>query len=85
MPLNKKVFNYRLSRARHHGESTFGILSNKWHILHRPIDEDVPFAVDIIKCCCVLHNFVSELDGYNFEDTLTIAGFKERLGIEYRH
>jgi hypothetical protein len=81
--LNKKVFNYRLSRARRYVECTFGILSNKWRIFHRPIDVAVPFAVDIVKCC-VLHNFVRERDGYNFEDTLTIAGFEEtdlELGI----
>jgi len=29
------------------------------------------FAEDIIKACCVLHNFVREQDGYNFEHTLT--------------
>lgn len=58
-------------------ECTFGILSNKWRIFHRPIDVKVDFAVDIVKCCCVLHNFVRNRDGFSFDDTLTINGFEE--------
>ncbi|KAK2577575.1 hypothetical protein KPH14_012786 [Odynerus spinipes] len=70
----KRVFNYRLSRARRYIECTFGILSNKWRIFHRSIDVGIEFATDIVKCCCVLHNFVRERDGYHFEDTLTVNG-----------
>lgn len=28
------------------------------------------FAENIIKACCILHNYVRERDGYKFEDTL---------------
>jgi len=28
-------------------------------------------AIDIVKSCCVLHNFFRRRDGYKFEDTLT--------------
>lgn len=55
----------------------FGILSNKWRTLHRPIDVKVDFAVEVVKCSCLLHNFVRDRDGFNFEDTLTINGFEE--------
>lgn len=58
-------------------ECTFGILSNKWRILHRPIDVKVDFAVDIVKSCCVLHNFVRDRDGFSFDDTLAINGFEQ--------
>lgn len=59
--LNKqqKIFNYRLSRARRYIECTFGIMTNKWRILHRPINVDVSFATDIVQSICVLHNFLS--------------------------
>nr|CAI5820534.1 unnamed protein product [Callosobruchus analis] len=74
---HKGVFNYRLSRARRYIECTFGIMSNKWRILHRPMDVDINFAVDIIKCLCILHNFVRKRDGYRFEDTLTVVGLED--------
>jgi len=67
----KRIFNYRLSRARRYIECAFGILANKWRIFHRPINVNIDFAEDIIKACCILHNFVRERDGYNFEHTLT--------------
>ncbi|XP_050515077.1 uncharacterized protein LOC126891204 [Diabrotica virgifera virgifera] len=67
--VEKKIFNYRLSRARRYVECAFGLLANKWRILHRPID--VTFPDVIIQACCVLHNFVRKRDGYNFRDTLT--------------
>uniref|UniRef100_A0A8C5R7Y7 DDE Tnp4 domain-containing protein n=1 Tax=Leptobrachium leishanense TaxID=445787 RepID=A0A8C5R7Y7_9ANUR len=73
----KRIFNYRLSRARRYVECSFGILSNKWRILHRPLDVNVDFAVDIVKCCCVLHNFIRDHDGYNFRDSLSILGLKD--------
>lgn len=79
MPVRKKIFNYRLSCARRYVECTFGILSNKWRIFHRPIDVHVDFAVDIVKCCCILHNFVRDRDGFKFDDTLAISGFENYL------
>lgn len=77
LPDRKKIFNYHLTRARRYVECTFGILSNKWRIFHRPIDVKVDFAVDIVKCCCVLHNFVRDRDGFSIDDTLIINGFEE--------
>ncbi|PNF14965.1 hypothetical protein B7P43_G01566 [Cryptotermes secundus] len=81
LPVEKRVFNYRLSRARRYVECSFGILSNKWRILHRPLDVSVDFAVDIVKCCCILHNFVRDRDGFNLDDSLTVCGLEERPTI----
>ncbi|KAF0706544.1 protein ALP1-like, partial [Aphis craccivora] len=47
------------------------------HLLRPPIDVKVDFAVDIVKCCCVLHNFVRDRDGFSIDDTLIINGFEE--------
>ncbi|CAK1592280.1 unnamed protein product [Parnassius mnemosyne] len=89
----KKIFNYRLSRARRHIECSFGILANKWQIFHRPINVNLDLVSCIIKTCCALHNYVRERDGYKFEDTLSIPGFEEvpngfqratRRGASYR-
>lgn len=38
LTVQKRVFNYRLSRARRYIECDFGILSNKWRIFHRPLN-----------------------------------------------
>lgn len=70
----KRIFNYRLSRARRYVECTFGILTNKWRILHRPLNVSLDFAKDIVKACCILHNFVRNRDGYSYDDTLTTNG-----------
>lgn len=71
--LNKerKIFNYRLSRARRNVECSFGILANKWRVFHTPLLVNPNFATDIIKASCILHNFVRRRDGVNFEDTLS--------------
>jgi len=53
----KRIYNYRLSRARKRVECTFGILANKWRICHRPIDVKPDFCDNSIKACCVLHNY----------------------------
>ena len=68
----KKIFNYRLSRARRYIECSFGILSNKWRIFHFECRHIA--AEDIVKAACVLHNHVRSKDGYEFDDTLTIEG-----------
>nr|CAI5818117.1 unnamed protein product [Callosobruchus analis]CAI5841601.1 unnamed protein product [Callosobruchus analis] len=72
----KKIFNYRLTRARRYIECSFGILSNKWRIFHRPLNVSFRLAKKIIKACCVLHNFVCSRDGYAFHHTLKTKGFR---------
>lgn len=59
----KKIFNYKLSRARRYIECTFGILANKWRIFHRSLDVDIDLIEIIIRATCVLHNFVRRRDG----------------------
>lgn len=76
MTYKKKILNYRLSRARRYIESTFGIMSNKFRIFHRPMNTSLENTITIIKACCILHNYIRERDGYKIEDTLTIAGFE---------
>lgn len=68
LDLRKKIFNYRLSRARRHVECAFGILAGKLRILHRAIDVSPSLLTEIIKACIVLHNYVRENDGHNFEN-----------------
>lgn len=71
LTVEKKIYNYRHCRARRTVECSFGILSNKWRVLHSCILVNPDFATVIVKCCCVLHNFVRRRDGYIFEDSLS--------------
>lgn len=77
LTLEKRIFNYRLCRARRYVECAFGILTNKWRIFHRPLNVDPDFAVDIVKACTVLHNFVRDRDGFLEEDPTTIIGLED--------
>ncbi|XP_040197230.1 protein ANTAGONIST OF LIKE HETEROCHROMATIN PROTEIN 1-like [Rana temporaria] len=67
----KRIFNYRLCRARRLVECAFGILANKWQIFLKPINLKIENACKVIKAACILHNLVRERDGVNFEDTLS--------------
>lgn len=54
----KRIFNYRLSRARMIVENTFGILSSQWRMYRRVIGVS-PESVDAcVKATCILHNFI---------------------------
>lgn len=72
----KKIFNYRLSRARRYIECCFGILANKWRILHRPLNVDIDLAEKIVKALCVLHNFVRLRDGHSEDDFLSTCNIE---------
>lgn len=76
LTMKKKIFNYRLSRARRYIECTFGILVNKWRIFHRPLNVKREYAIKIVQTCCVLHNYVRRRDGFRFEETLTVPGLE---------
>ncbi|XP_071997852.1 uncharacterized protein [Engystomops pustulosus] len=59
----RRVFNYRLSRARRYIECTFGIMIKKWKILGTSIQLDVATVDAVVKACSVLHNYVLDHDG----------------------
>lgn len=83
LTIPKRVFNYRLTRARKFVECTFGILS-KWRIFHRTINVEPDFATDIVKACVILNNFVRSCDGYKFRDAITISGLEDLQPPEER-
>ncbi|KAM4031898.1 uncharacterized protein ACNLHF_019279 [Anomaloglossus baeobatrachus] len=65
----RRIFNYRLSRARRYVECTFGILTSQWRILHTTIQLETETVDTVIKACCVLHNYVREYSSQQGEET----------------
>lgn len=54
----KRIFNYRLSRARRVVENAFGITASRFRVLRRPLDLDLKTIDIIVMACCALHNYL---------------------------
>ena len=72
LPEDKAIFNYRLSRARRIVENTFGILAQHWRLLNRRIQMKEQNVIQVIKACCVLHNFLRDTPAYTDRSTLQV-------------
>lgn len=54
----RRIFNYRLSRARRIIENAFGILASRWRIFHKTITASHENVVNYVKGAIILHNFI---------------------------
>nr|CAI5843170.1 unnamed protein product [Callosobruchus analis] len=63
---NKKIFNYRLCRARRVVENVFGILASRFRIFLQPIAIDIESIDAVVLACCALHNFLRKRSKKNY-------------------
>lgn len=62
LPLQKAIFNYRLSRARRVSENTFGIWSARFRIFRKPIVASKETVQAVTLASVVLHNYIKSFD-----------------------
>lgn len=58
LSLERRIFNYRLSRARNVVENAFGILAARWRIFRTPIVAELDLTRLVIHSAVILHNFL---------------------------
>ena len=56
--IEKRVFDYRLSRARCIIENSFGIVAARFRIFRRPFNAQVETVCSITKAAVALHNYL---------------------------
>ena len=82
---DKRVYNYRHSRARRISENLFGILANRWRIFPTTINLKPKHVENIVLSALALHNMLIRNPAYrsgNLADTLLENG--EVLEEEWR-
>lgn len=62
------MFNNHLKHLRFIVDNAFGMLSQKWNIIQRPIESDVDTAINIVKSVCCLHNYILEKEEISSND-----------------
>lgn len=73
---DKRIFNYRLSRARRMSENAFAILVQKFRIFFRRLQGKPENITTVILAACTLHNFIRQNEGSN------MAALENNDGIE---
>ena len=63
----RRVYNYRQSRARRIVENAFGILCHRWRILLNPLDMDREQVINTVTACVILHNYLCITQGCSKE------------------
>lgn len=88
---DRKIYNYRLSRARRIIENVFGILVARFGVFQKPLGLKLENIEKVVFACCVLHNFLrfrssalktclyihdDDIDSDNFNEGITRLGLR---------
>lgn len=76
---NKRVYNYRLSRARRVIENAFGIMASRFRVFRRPIASSPENVKNITKAAVALHNFLLHDNGYFTTDLVDTEARRGQL------
>ena len=77
----KKVFNYRLSRARNVSENAFGILVRKFRFLERKLCMSHEHIKTVLLAACCLHNFLRD-DTYHWTENDLNISISDMKGLQ---
>ena len=86
LPIDQRIFNYRLSRARRVIENTFGIATSRFRVFRRPIIAKTEKVKSITKAVAALHNYLMKRRIQNYENNYnycptSYADRDTRLGL----
>ncbi|XP_044154521.1 uncharacterized protein LOC122941374 [Bufo gargarizans] len=79
---SRRIFNYRLSRARRYVECAFGILTQKWRVFLSSLQMASENATRVIQACVILHNFVRINDGPSEVEDLESGTYSSSGGLD---
>ena len=68
LPIDQRIFNYRLSRARRFIETAFGIVTSRFRVLRRPTIAKTVTIKLISKAAVALHDYLIKKRTQNNEN-----------------
>lgn len=82
LPEDRRIFNYRLPRARRISENAFGLLVQRWRIYQRRLQVEPDNAVIIIKATCMIHNYLHTNNPFINNAHTDLDGLAPRIAID---
>ena len=58
LAIEKRIYNYRHSRARCISENMFGVLANRWRVFHTTMHLSLERATSVTLSALILHNYL---------------------------
>ena len=68
----KRIFKYRLSRARRVVKTTFGILAHGWRMCLTPIKMHPDKLTHVIFATCCLHNYLADKNKSTYTSAIDV-------------